>query len=61
MIFSFVLKQRRELNMWTEITRPQYERSGLRYASDLTDYDRPSPAAPAGDQPTDAVGSLGFR
>ena len=23
--------------MWTEITRPQYERSGLRYASDLTD------------------------
>ncbi len=21
--------------MWTEITRPQYERSGLRYASDL--------------------------
>ena len=23
--------------MWTEITRPQYERSGLRYASDLKD------------------------
>ena len=23
--------------MWTEITRPQYERCGLRYASDLTD------------------------
>ena len=23
--------------MWTEITRPQYERSGLRYASDLRD------------------------
>ncbi|GAB6052506.1 IS5-like element ISRhru6 family transposase [Magnetospira thiophila] len=23
--------------MWTEITRPQYDRSGLRYASDLTD------------------------
>ena len=23
--------------MWTEITRGQYERSGLRYASDLTD------------------------
>jgi|TARA_B100000315_G_scaffold248725_1_gene278920 transposase len=23
--------------MWTEITRPQYERPGLRYASDLTD------------------------
>ncbi len=23
--------------MWTEITRPKYERGGLRYASDLTD------------------------
>lgn len=23
--------------MWTEITRLQYDRSGLRYASDLTD------------------------
>ena len=23
--------------MWTEITRRQYERKGLRYASDLTD------------------------
>ena len=23
--------------MWTEITRPKYERAGLRYASDLTD------------------------
>ena len=23
--------------MWTEITRPKYEREGLRYASDLTD------------------------
>ena len=23
--------------MWTEITRPQYERKGLRYASDVTD------------------------
>ena len=23
--------------MWTEITRPKYERKGLRYASDLTD------------------------
>ena len=23
-------------NTWTEITRPQYERSGLLYASDLT-------------------------
>ena len=23
--------------MWTEITRPKYERAGRRYASDLTD------------------------
>ena len=23
--------------MWTETTRPKYERKGLRYASDLTD------------------------
>ncbi len=23
--------------MWTEITRPKYERDGLRYTSDLTD------------------------
>jgi transposase len=23
--------------MWTEITRPKYERAGQRYASDLTD------------------------
>ncbi|SDH20620.1 hypothetical protein SAMN05421742_1161, partial [Roseospirillum parvum] len=23
--------------MWTEITRPQYERTGQRYASDATD------------------------
>ena len=23
--------------MWTETTRPKYERSGLRYVSDLTD------------------------
>ena len=23
--------------MWTEITRPKYDRTGLRYASDLTD------------------------
>ena len=23
--------------MWTEITRPKYERDGLRYASDLTE------------------------
>jgi len=26
-----------EHNMWTEITRPKYERAGRRYASDLTD------------------------
>ena len=25
--------------MWTEITHPQYERSSLRYASDLTNGD----------------------
>ncbi len=35
MILSFVSKQRREHNMWTEIPRPEYERFGLRYASDL--------------------------
>jgi hypothetical protein len=23
--------------MWTETTRPQYERKGLRYSSDVTD------------------------
>ncbi len=23
--------------MWTEITRPQYQRKGLRYASDVTE------------------------
>ena len=23
--------------MWTEITRPKYERKGLRYATDVTD------------------------
>ncbi len=26
--------------MWTEITRLQYDRSGLRYAGDLTDGER---------------------
>ena len=26
--------------MWTEITRPDYERTGRRYASDATDEDR---------------------
>ena len=36
-ILSFVLKQRREHSIWTEIARPQFERSGLRYASDLKD------------------------
>ena len=37
MILSFVMKQTRMHNMWTEITRPKYDRSGLRYASDVTD------------------------
>jgi transposase len=36
-ILSFVMKQMRRHNMWTEITRPKYERSGRRYASDATD------------------------
>lgn len=26
--------------MWTETTRPQYDRSSRRYASDLTDAER---------------------
>jgi hypothetical protein len=26
--------------MWTEITRPKYEREGQRYASDLTDAEQ---------------------
>ena len=30
-------KQSVRHNMWTEITRPKYERAGRRYASDLTD------------------------
>src|SRR5215831_13512502 len=32
-----VAKQSSRHNMWTEITRPKYEREGQRYASDLTD------------------------
>src|SRR6266700_1963461 len=32
-----VLKQSSRHKMWTEITRPKYEREGRRYASDLTD------------------------
>src|SRR5215469_9112650 len=32
-----VPKQSMEHNMWTEITRPKYERAGRRYSSDLTD------------------------
>src|SRR5262249_2831510 len=32
-----VAKQLSRHNMWTEITRPKYEREGQRYASDLTD------------------------
>ena len=40
--------------MWTEITRPKYEREGLRYASDLTDreWQLIAPFLP----PTKAVG-----
>lgn len=30
-------KHMRRHDMWTEITRPQYERAELRYASYLTD------------------------
>src|SRR5436853_7484040 len=32
-----VAKQSPRHKMWTEITRPKYEREGQRYASDLTD------------------------
>src|SRR5271163_3407519 len=32
-----VAKQSSRHKMWTEITRPKYEREGQRYASDLTD------------------------
>src|SRR2546430_9394707 len=32
-----VAKQSSRQKMWTEITRPKYEREGQRYASDLTD------------------------
>jgi transposase len=32
-----VAKQSSKHNMWTEITRPKYEREEQRYASDLTD------------------------
>src|SRR5437879_3934957 len=32
-----VFKQSSRHKMWTEITRPKYEREGQRYASDLTD------------------------
>src|ERR1700739_4140489 len=32
-----VEKQSSRPKMWTEITRPKYEREGQRYASDLTD------------------------
>jgi hypothetical protein len=39
-ILSVVSKQRVKHNMWTEITRPQYDRSELRYASDVTDGER---------------------
>src|SRR6195256_4741766 len=32
-----VVEQSSRHKMWTEITRPKYERAGQRYASDLTD------------------------
>src|SRR5260370_24989673 len=32
-----VAKQSSRHKMWTEITRPKYEREGQRYASDLTE------------------------
>src|SRR5205809_7718620 len=32
-----VSKQSSRHKMWTEITRPKYERGGQRYASDVTD------------------------
>src|SRR5438445_13147226 len=32
-----VSKQSTRHNMWTEITRPKYERKGLGYSSDLSD------------------------
>src|SRR5438045_5727668 len=32
-----VSKQSSSHKMWTEITRPKYERGGQRYASDVTD------------------------
>jgi hypothetical protein len=37
---------------WTEITRPQYRREGLRYASDLTDaeWELLAPLMPAPSQ-----------
>src|SRR5262244_3115579 len=31
------VKQQQGRNMWTEITRPKYERKEQRYASDVTD------------------------
>src|SRR5215469_14358055 len=36
-VMMVVAKQSSRHNMWTEITRPKYEREGQRYASDLTD------------------------
>src|ERR1700692_2621446 len=33
----FAKTTRRHLMAWTEITRPKYQREGLRYASDTTD------------------------
>src|SRR5215469_6119145 len=36
-VMMVVVKQSSRHNMWTEITRPKYEREEQRYASDLTD------------------------
>ena len=43
-----VSKQSARHNMWTEITRPQYERPNLRHASDLSDaeWDLIAPSMP---------------
>ena len=35
--FDGCVEQTASHNMWTEITRPQYDRKGLRYASDVSD------------------------
>src|SRR5260370_14485429 len=37
MCFNGCVQQSARHNMWTETTRPQYERKGLRYSSNVTD------------------------